>query len=300
MSVANFIPEIWNAAIKEPYEKNLVYGQSTIASNAWMGEITGIGDTVHISAITAPTIKAYNKGTPIEVEEAATTSTTLSIDQGNYFAFRVHDVDKVQAAGDFQGPATEAAAIGLRDNADKYLAGILKDGALSANKLGTLQVVNDDPALATGSQTTAFKTLVLLSEKLNAQSVPTAGRYVVVGPKTYSALLMDPRFTRVDASGTADGLRNAIVGRAVGFDVLVSNNAPSTGGRELSIAGVPDAFAFASQLVETEALRDQDHFGDIVRGLNVYGAAVARPEGIATADINVVDADRGTGDGGGA
>lgn len=293
MSVANFIPEIWNAAIKSPYEKNLVYGQSTIASNAWMGEITGIGDTVHISAITAPTIKAYAKGTPIEVEEAATTSTTLSIDQGNYFAFRVHDVDKVQAAGDFQGPATEAAAIGLRDNADKYLAGILKDGALAANKLGTLQVVNDDPAKAGGSQTTAFKTLVLLSEKLNAQSVPTAGRYVVVGPKTYSALLMDPRFTRVDASGTADGLRNAIVGRAVGFDVLVSNNAPSTAGRELAIAGVPDAFAFASQLVETEALRDQDHFGDIVRGLNVYGAAVARPEGIATADINIVDPEAG-------
>ena len=293
MSVANFIPEIWNAAIKSPYEKNLVYGQSTIASNAWMGEITGIGDTVHISAITAPTIKAYAKGTPIEVEEAATTSTTLSIDQGNYFAFRVHDVDKVQAAGDFQGPATQAAAIGLRDNADKYLAGILKDGALAANKLGTLQVVNDDPAKAGGSQTTAFKTLVLLSEKLNAQSVPTAGRYVVVGPKTYSALLMDPRFTRVDASGTADGLRNAIVGRAVGFDVLVSNNAPSTAGRELAIAGVPDAFAFASQLVETEALRDQDHFGDIVRGLNVYGAAVARPEGIATADINVVDPEAG-------
>ena len=293
MSVANFIPEIWNAAIKSPYEKNLVYGQSTIASNAWMGEITGIGDTVHISAITAPTIKAYAKGTPIEVEEAATTSTTLSIDQGNYFAFRVHDVDKVQAAGDFQGPATQAAAIGLRDNADKYLAGILKDGALAANKLGTLQVVNDDPAKAGGSQTTAFKTLVLLSEKLNAQSVPTAGRYVVVGPKTYSALLMDPRFTRVDASGSADGLRNAIVGRAVGFDVLVSNNAPSTAGRELAIAGVPDAFAFASQLVETEALRDQDHFGDIVRGLNVYGAAVARPEGIATADINVVDPEAG-------
>ena len=293
MSVANFIPEIWNAAIKAPYEKNLVYGQSTIASNAWMGEITGIGDTVHISAITAPTIKAYAKGTPIEVEEAATTSTTLSIDQGNYFAFRVHDVDKVQAAGDFQGPATNAAGIGLRDNADKYLAGILKDGALAANKLGTLQVVNDDPAKAGGSQTTAFKTLVLLSEKLNAQSVPTAGRYVVVGPKTYSALLMDPRFTRVDASGTAEGLRNAIVGRAVGFDVLVSNNAPSTAGRELAIAGVPDAFAFASQLVETEAMRDQSHFGDIVRGLNVYGAAVARPEGIATADINIVDPEAG-------
>ena len=49
MSVETFIPEVWNAAIQEPYEKNLIFGQPSIASNAWMGEITGIGDTVHIN-----------------------------------------------------------------------------------------------------------------------------------------------------------------------------------------------------------------------------------------------------------
>lgn len=288
MSVDSFVPELWNAAIKEPYEKNLVYGQPTIASNAWMGQITGIGDTVHISAITAPTVRKYTKGEAITVDEVTTTTTKLTIDQGNYFAFRVHDVDKVQAAGDFQGPATRSAGINLRDNADQYLAGLLKDGAKSSNKLGTLQVIDDDPARVGAEQTTAFKVLVQLAEKLNSNSVPTTGRYVVVGPKTYSALLMDPRFTKVDASGSEDGLRNGIVGRAVGFDVMVSNNVPVTAQRELAIAGVPDAFAFASQLVETEALRDPQHFGDIVRGLNVYGAAVTRPEGIATADINIV------------
>ena len=295
MSVESFVPELWNAAIKEPYEKNLVYGQPSIASNAWMGQITGIGDAVHISAITAPTVRKYVKGSAITVEDVTATTTKLTIDQGNYFAFRVHDVDRVQAAGDFQGPATRAAGIKLRDDADVYLAGLLKDGALSANKLGTVQVIDDDPAKVGAGQTTAFKTLVQLAEKLNAQSVPTNGRYVVVGPKTYSALLMDPRFTKVDQSGTEEGLRNGIVGKAVGFEVLVSNNAPSTAGRELAIAGVPDAFAFASQLVETEALRDQAHFGDIVRGLNVYGAAVTRPEGIATADINIVAPSAGAG-----
>lgn len=289
MSVATFIPELWNAAIAEPYQKNLIYGQSTIASNAWMGAITGIGDTVHISAITAPTVRDYVKGNPITVDELGSTATTLTIDQGKYFAFRVHDLDKVQAAGDFQGPATNAAAINLRDGADVYLAGQLKAGAATGNKLGTVQVVNDDPAKATDGQITAFKVLVQLANRLDRQSVPTTGRYVVVGPNTYSALLMDQRFTRVDAAGTAEGLRNGIVGRAVGFDVLVSNNVPTTSGRELAIAGVPDAFAFASQLVETEALRDPEHFGDIVRGLNVFGAAVTRPEGIATADIDVVE-----------
>lgn len=288
MAIENFIPELWNAAIHEPYEKNLVYAQSTIANSNYLGQITGMGDTVHITSITAPTVKDYTKGTPITVDELGDTRTTLTIDQGKYFAVRVHDIDKVQAAGDFQGPATRAAGIALRDGADIYVAGLLKDGALAANKLGTLQVIDDDPSRVDGDQLTAFKVLVRLREKLDAQSVPTAGRYVVVGPKTYSGLLMDPRFTKVDESGTVEGLRNGIVGRAVGFDVLVSNNVPSTAGRELAIAGVPDAFAFASQLVETEALRDPEHFGDIVRGLNVYGGAVVRPEGIATADLNIV------------
>ncbi|EOI0552130.1 hypothetical protein ACMF9N_001785, partial [Campylobacter jejuni] len=185
-------------------------------------------------------------------------------------------------------PATNQAAIALRDDADKYLAGVLKDGVATGNKLGTINVINDDPARA-GSEASAFKVLVQLSEKLNRQSVPTTGRYVVVGAGTYSALLMDPRFTRVDASGDSEGLRNGIVGRAVGFDVLVSNNVPVVSGREVAIAGVPGAFAFASQLVETEALRDPSHFADIVRGLNVYGALVTNPDGIATAEVKLTE-----------
>ena len=288
MSIANFIPEVWSSAIQVPYEKNLVYGQSSVASYGYSGSITAVGDTVKITSISAPTIRKYEKGTPLETEELSTTPTVVNIDQGDYFSFRVHDLDKAQAAGDFQGPATQMAGIELRDGADQFLAATLKDGALAANKLGTLQVVNDDPTKAGDGQTTAFKVLVQLSAKLNAQSVPTTGRYVVIGPETYAALLMEPRFTRVDASGTSEGLRNGIVGRAVGFDVLVSNNVPSTSGRELAIAGVADAFVFASQLLETEALRDPDHFGDKVRGLHAYGAAVTRPEGIATADLNIV------------
>lgn len=288
MSISNFIPEVWNSAIQEPYEKALVFGQPTVASNAFTGTISQIGDKVNIAAIEAPTIKKYTKGTALEIDELATTPRVLDIDQGNYFAFHVHDIDKAQAAGDFQGPATNQAAIALRDDADKYLAGVLKDGVATGNKLGTINVINDDPARA-GSEASAFKVLVQLSEKLNRQSVPTTGRYVVVGAGTYSALLMDPRFTRVDASGDGEGLRNGIVGRAVGFDVLVSNNVPVVSGREVAIAGVPGAFAFASQLVETEALRDPSHFADIVRGLNVYGALVTNPDGIATAEVKLTE-----------
>lgn len=286
MSVASFIPELWDAAIKEPYQKSLIFGQPTVASNAWMGQISNVGDTVHISAIGAPTIRKYERGTALVTEDVNVSTTTLTIDQGSYFSFNVNDVDKVQAAGDFQGPATNSAGIALRDAADKYLAGVLTGGVLTANKIGKVDVISDDPSrLTTGDS--AFQVLVQLATKLNLQSVPTAGRYVIVGAATYAALLMDPRFTRVDASGSEDGLRNGIVGRAIGFDVLVSNNVPTKAGAETIVAGVPDAFAFADQIVETEALRSQTDFGDIVRGLNVYGAAVTRPEGLASAEVTV-------------
>ena len=297
MSVSTFIPELWDAAIKEPYQDNLVFGQPSVASNAWMGQISNVGDTVHISALGAPTVHDYKRGEALVTEDVNISTTTLTIDQAKYFSFNVNDVDKVQAAGDFQGPATAAAGIALRDAADTYLAKTLTAGALAANKIGAVSVINDDPTRLTAGKT-AFKVLVQLANKLDKQSVPTAGRYVIVGADTYSALLMDPRFTRVDASGNDQGLRNGIVGRAVGFDVLVSNNIPRKGQTETVVAGVPDAFAFADQITQTEAMRSQSDFGDIVRGLNVYGAAVTRPEGVATAEVTVSDPDEGNNGGG--
>lgn len=287
MSVESFIPELWDAAIQEPFEKNLVFTQPTVANRKYEGELKQKGDKVHIQKIGTPKVKKYNKTQGIDVDELETTVTDLTVDQNDYWAFRVHDVDKAQTAGDFQGPAAEAAAIGIRDECDKHAAKEISKAAKA--KLGQLTVVNDEPSKAGDGQITAYKALVKLSTALNSESVPTTGRYVVIGPKTHAALLMDPRFTRVDASGTSEGLRNGIVGRAVGFDVLISNNIPSTSGRELVIAGVPQAFSFVEQLVETEALRSQTHFGDIVRGMILYGCAVTRPEGLATADLDVVD-----------
>ena len=289
MSVATFIPEVWSAALIVPYEKNLVYGQPSVASTAYTGEITKYGDVVHIPSLTAPTVHDYKRGEDITIEDLTANDTELHIDQGKYFAFGVDDVDKVQAAGELINPATAAGAIKLRDNADSYLGTVLRDGALADNKLGTVDVLNDDPAKTTGAAQSGYKLLVRLAEKLNRKSVPTTGRYVVVGAGLYSALLMDPRFSRVDASGNEQGLRNGIVGRAVGFEVLVSNNVPVSKGAELAIAGVPSAFAFASQILETEAVRDTRQFRDIVRGLHVYGSKVIRPEGIATAYVNIVE-----------
>jgi len=292
VSVQNFIPELWNAAIMEPYQKNLIFGQDGIASTSYYGDITGVGDTVTINTLNDLTIRDYVKGQDIEIENLETTPTKIKIDQGKYFAFGVDDVDKVQAAGELQGVATKRAGIQLRDRADQYLSKVLAEGAHQDNKVDKMNIIKADPHRVTEGLT-AYDALVELSERLDDQSVPTEGRWVVIGGKTRSALLNDPRFVNVDKAGTSEGLRNGVIGRVIGFDVMVSNNIQKKGGTaktpvtETLVAGVPDAFAFASQILKTEALRDQNQFRDIVRGLHVFGASVVRPEGIATVDVTV-------------
>lgn len=294
MAITNFIPKLWDAAIQLPYENALVFGQPSVVNRKYEGTIRQQGDTVNITTIGDPTIKTYDKGADITVEDLTDGTLKLVIDQGDYFAFRVNDVDAVQAAGDFRSPATQRAAYGLKDKVDKYIAGLFKltaanGGPATANTLGNVSVIDGTGTGKPGTgQTTAFNVLVNLGKALNKQSVPTDGRYAIVPPEFLAALLQDPRFTRVDASGTSEGLRNGIVGRAVGFDILLSNNVPVASTRSLICAGVPGALSFASQLTETEALRSQGRFADIVRGLNVYGAKILRPEGLATANAEFV------------
>ena len=287
MAITNFVPELWSAAIQVPFERSLVYAQGSVANRRYEGQIQQMGDTVHVTSIADPTIRTYDKTTDLTTEDLADDQTSLVIDQGSYFSFRVNDVDKVQAAGDFQGPATQRAGHRLKDGLDTYVAG-LYTGAAAANQLGTIEVAKDQSGVA-------YDILVELGVALTKADCPTDGRYVVVPPEFHGVLQRDDRFIRVDAAGTDQGLRNGIIGRAAGFDILLSNNAPSPAeGQRVVQAGIPDAISVAEQITQTEALRAQNRFADIVRGLHVYGAKVFEPEGIATAVVEVVDTPSGS------
>lgn len=286
MSIENFIPEVWAAAIEVPYTKNLVYTQPAIANRKYEGQVSQQGDTVHVTTISAPTVKQYLKGQDIEVEELDDDGDTITVDQAKYWAIGVNDLDKVQAAGDFEGPATNLAGENMKNEVDTFAAGLFT--ALTPAITGTQKVVDGKPEQAGPGQTYAYHLLVKLREALDKESVPTSGRYVVVSPEFVSALLMDPRYTDLSASGSSEALLNGQVGRATGFNVLVSNNVPKsgTGGKDhLIVAGIPDALSFISQFTKTEAMRDPKQFRDIIRGLNIYGGKVMRPEAVATVKV---------------
>lgn len=300
MTVKSFIPELWTAKLLVPYEGANVFGQPTVANRDYEGEITGQGDTVHINSVGDPTISDFDPGADLDFEELSTDDQKLLIDQGKTFSFYVRDVDKVQAKGDFGGEALRRAGYKMAAAVDAFQAGVVSAGAATANKLGRVKIVSGGTGMAGSGQITAYDVLVELGLKLSLQDVPLIGRYVVVDPNFIAAVQKDDRFASVDRSGTDEVLRNGLVKRAAGFDILVSNNLATVGGTgadkndKILVAGTNGAFTFASQITEMEAGRAEKRFNDFVKGLNVFGAKVTIPEGLATATVQAYEPGTGS------
>lgn len=283
MSVALFKPQVWSAQILMGLDEALVYAQPQIVNRDYEGEITSQGQSVRIITIGDPSVFPYKSGDTINYEDIDTAGIDLPVDQGDAFAFKLDDVDKAQVAVNPMLKTTQRAARKLAAKADSYVAG-LYTGVAPTNVVGS----TGSPINITTNPTDAWdKVLIPLRTKLNRANVPALDRYVVVSPEFTGALLQDDRFVRVDASGTEQGLRNGIVGRAAGFDVLESNVTPvPSGDTQVIQAGYPGAITFVDQILETEALRLESTIADAVRGLHVYGAKLLRPEGIAVAYVD--------------
>jgi hypothetical protein len=289
LSINNFKPEIWSSLLLDALENALVYAQPQLVNRDYEGEISTQGQSVHITTIGDPTIFDYDKSATLNYEEVETAGTDLVIDQAKAFAFRLDDVDKAQALLNPMTKMAQNAAYGLRDRADAYVAS-LYTGAASANVIGSTGApidIHTAPGAGLANKAAYDDVLVALRTKLDRSNVPTEGRYVVVSPEFEGQLLKDDRFVRVDASGTDTGLRNGMVGRAAGFDILKSNNTPNpSSDTQVIQAGYPGAVTYAEQILETEALRLQNTIADAIRGLHVYGAKLLRPTGIAVAFID--------------
>ncbi|WP_294978385.1 hypothetical protein [uncultured Microbacterium sp.] len=280
MAFNKFKPEIWSALLLVALRKSLVY--SAFTNRDYEGDIAEAGDTVRITSVGRPTIANYVPGqTVISPETVADSQRTLVVDQSKFFAFQIDDVDKRQAKGGIMEQLKDEAAYAFADTVDQYIASFYTS-IQTANQLGSISVSAATPSQAYDN------VLVPLKVRLDKANVATQNRSVVVTPDFHGVLLRDPRFIKVNESGTSDGLRNGMVGRAAGFDILLSNNAPNTSGSEFAtIAGNDRAITFAEQINKVEAYRPQSSFSDAVKGLLLYGAKNVRPDSLASALVTV-------------
>lgn len=274
MAITNFIPEIWNASMLENFrEKTLA---ASIANREYEGDASK-GNTVKITGANDVDVFDYSigeanggtVGVPLARTTAAQavsdTTQDLLIDQEKNFDFYVDDIDRAQAAGGLDA-FTRSAGYGLAKDADVFLWNLAADAATLVSGTHT----------ADGDYTPDELHAVIrdMRKDLNKQFVPMDGRYLVINAE-FEAVLLDAasKLTSFDTSGSPAGLREATLGRYLGFTIITTEHLPVVDAPyALALRG--QSLAFVSQIDKTEAMRAQDKFADRLRGLHVYGGKV--------------------------
>lgn len=275
MAVGAFIPVIWSGTMLRFLDKALVFAQPGVVNRDYQGEIAAYGDTVKINQLGPVTVGDYTKNSDISAAQTLTADQlALVIDQAKYFNFQVDDVDQAQQNPKIMATAMQRAAYAVADSIDQRVATVISAGVASGN------ILTADTSMATADY---YDHLVELGVKLDEANVPSIGRWTIIPPWYHGGLLKDDRFVKAPTPMGDDALRNGVVRRAAGFDIMVSNNCnqPSANTTYDITAGVDMGTSFASQIIELEAYRPQLRFADAIKGLTVYGVKVILPAVLA-------------------
>ena len=294
-----FIPEIWSGKLQVKFYQSTVL--SEITNNDWEGEIKDQGDKVEIRTVPTITISNYSKGQTLSSQVPTTDLVELLIDKGKYFQTVVDDVDDVQSDLKLMDIFTNDASQQMKIAIDTDVLSALVGASVSANEGATAGAISGDLNLgvSTGqskaavevTSTNVIDKVITMGQVLDEQNAPEDGRWLII-PAWLAAKIKTSDLK--DASITGDSmtpLRNGRLGMIDRFTLYVSNLLPSqtsiTGeGQDSSVkafscfAGTRDAITFASQITRMETLRSQTTFGNLVRGLNVYGYKVIKPEAL--------------------
>ena len=292
------MPEVYSKKVLNFFRKaSVVEG---ITNTDYAGEISAFGDSVKIIKEPVITVDQYERGGSVTATTLTDNEVTLVVDTANAFKFIVDDIESSMSHVNFKEVASSSAAYALRDAFDtgviaKMFAGV---SASSPNHIlgsdnntdlaaGTFDGTgNLDIGYASGEHD-PIDVLSHMARLLDEQNVPEEGRWFLANPEFYEQLVKSSsKLISVDFNAGQGSIRNGLVssGKLRGFDMYKTNNiAATTNAAGKCIAGHISSTCTAQTIINTEVVRDTASFGDIVRGLHVYGAKVLRPEALVSA-----------------
>ena len=159
----NFSPVIYSKQVQLAFRKASV--TDAITNNDYFGEIANMGDTVKIIKEPEISVSAYLRGTTIAPQDLTDNDFSLVVDQANYFAFKVDDIEEAHSHVNFQSLASDRAAYRLADQYDQEVLGYLSgydQSALHANADTVNTTVN-----GTKANSAAGSDELLAANKLN-------------------------------------------------------------------------------------------------------------------------------------
>jgi hypothetical protein len=292
-----FLPSIYSKKVLNFFRKSSVV--EAITNTDYAGEISAYGDSVKIIKEPVISVSDYTRGQDTTPTKLTDQELTLVVDSAKAFKFIVDDIETKMSHVNFKEVASSSAAYALKDSFDAAVIANMFSG-LSASSPD--HVLGADSATALGanvydgagsvdigqdSETDPLNLMARMARLLDEQNVPEEGRWFVAGPDFYEQLgQSSSKLLSVDFNAGQGSIRNGLVssGKLRGFDMYKSNNIEATSNATGKVlAGHMSSTATAQTIISTEVLRDPSSFGDIVRGLHVYGSKVLRPEAIVGA-----------------
>ena len=300
-----FLPSIYSRKVLNFFRKSSVV--EAITNTDYAGEISAYGDSVKIIKEPVISVSDYTRNSDTTETRLTDQEINLVVDSAKAFKFIVDDIESNMSHVNFKEVATSSAAYALRDSYDaaviaNMFSGVSTsspdhvlgaDAAAATQTMGQHQGGSNSIDL-TGSDGTGadpLDVMAFMAKLLDEQNVPEEGRWFVAPPAWYEQLSQSgSKLMSVDFNAGQGSIRNGLVssGKLRGFDMYKSNNiaAPSTAGGKV-LAGHISSTATAQTIISTETLRDPTSFGDLVRGLHVYGSKVLRPEALVSAFFTV-------------
>lgn len=275
------IPQLWSKKLLERFYDATVL--NAISNTDYEGEIKNFGDTVIVNKIPDITINNYRMGDNLNVERPLADTDSLLIDQGKYWSFIMDDVADAQAMIDMVPRWAENASERLKLVVDTDVLAYLVGKAAATNRGQTAGRIsaNIDLGIAatpvTLTRDNVVDYIVDLGTVMDENNVPETGRKLVI-PAWMAGMIKKSDLRDASLAGDSVSIaRNGRIGMIDRFELYVSNLLPKTGANHYVFAIHPKALSFATQLTKTESLRAESTFGNIMRGLLVYGRKVFQP-----------------------
>lgn len=309
-----FIPTLWSGKLLAKFYQNTML--SEIANTDYEGELKNQGDTIRIRLAPSISISDYTVGQNLSYEVPTPIFQDMQVNKGKYFGVQVNDVLSYQSDMNLMNMFTEDAAKQLKISIENevFFNNMVTEGPATANEGATAGAISAAYNLGTdvtpidqATPENVLKGILRMSTVLDEQNVPEDGRWLIISPFDRH-LLMQSNIAQAYFTGDPQStIRSGKIGMLDRFTVYVSNllprgaagkalvaglTDPATGGavasakaRRLMVAGTKAAMSFAMTVNKTEPLRNQTDFGDIVRGLAVYGRKTVKPEALVTAIV---------------
>lgn len=309
-----FIPTLWSGKLLAKFYQNTML--SEVTNTDYEGELKNQGDTVRIRLAPSISISDYTVGQSLSYEVPTPIFQDMQVNKGKYFGVQVNDVLAYQSDIALMNMFTEDAAKQLKIAIENevFFNSFVTEGPDAANEGATAGKISAAYNLGTDTapvdQSTpenVLKAILRMSTVLDEQNVPEDGRFLILSPYDRHLLMQSSIAQAYFTGDQSSTIRTGKIGMLDRFSVYVSNLLPkgeagkalvsglaatSTGGavtnakaRRTMIAGTKAATSFAMTINKTEPLRNQTDFGDIVRGLAVYGRKVVKPQALVVAQV---------------